>query len=129
MGPPVVAPVPEPEVPEPEVPEPEVPEPEVPTPEVPTPPPETWVPCAVSGRKKKRQCKRKPAGKCIFAGRGLCLATPKNGGKCTSLPRKKPCNRTVGCTWSGGKKSGTCRARRGGRACPLNKRLRQNWLE
>merc|ERR1711959_712009 len=110
MGEPPAPPPPEPPVVAP-VPGPEVPEPEVPTPEVPTPPPETIVPCAVSGRKKKRQCKRKPAGKCIFAGRGLCLATPKNGGKCTSLPRKKPCNRTVGCTWSGGKKSGTCRAR------------------
>ena len=74
--------------------------------------PEAIVPCAVSGPKKKRQCNRqKPAGKCVFAGRGLCLATPKNGGKCTDLPRKKPCVRTVGCTWSGGKKSGACRAR------------------
>ena len=78
----------------------------------PPPSPETIVPCAVSGPKKKRQRNRqKPAGKCVFAGRGLCLATPKNGGKCTDLPRKKPCVRTVGCTWSGGKKSGACRAR------------------
>jgi len=104
------SPVPEPPVVAP-VPESEVPAPEVPTQEAPSPPPESLVPCAVSGRKKKKQCNQKPAGKCIFAGRGLCLPTPKNGGKCTDLPRKKPCVRTGGCTWSGRKKSGTCRAR------------------
>ena len=63
----------------------------------------------MSGRKKKRQCNQKPAGKCIFQKKGKrCLRTPSNGGKCTDY-RRKTCIRVgAPCSWTGGKKRGSC---------------------
>merc|ERR1719396_34975 len=62
-----------------------VPDPDVPGAggETPAPPAPPAVSCAVSGRKKKRQCNQKPAGKCIFQKKGKrCLALPaKCGGE------------------------------------------------
>jgi len=72
-------------------------------------PPGAGVSCAVSGRKKKKQCKEKPAGNCVFLKKGKqCLATPQNGGACSSYGKKKLCKRVGGCMWSGSKKKGSC---------------------
>merc|ERR1712118_205353 len=73
------------------------------------PAPGAGVSCAVSGRKKKKQCKEKPAGNCVFLKKGKqCLATPQNGGACSSYGKKKLCKRVGGCMWSGSKKKGSC---------------------
>merc|ERR1712224_991329 len=37
-----------------------------------------------------------------------CLATPQNGGACSSYGKKKLCKRVGGCMWSGSKKKGSC---------------------
>jgi len=96
-------------VPDPDVP---VPDPDVPGGggETPAPPAPPAVSCAVSGRKKKRQCKQKPAGKCIFQKKGKrCLALPANGGLCTAFTRRKVCRRAGSpCVWTGGRKRGSC---------------------
>jgi len=110
------APVPDVPVPVPDVP---VPVPDVPVPdpdvpggggETPAPPAPPAVSCAVSGRKKKRQCNQKPAGKCIFQKKGKrCLALPANGGLCTAFTRRKVCRRAGSpCVWTGGRKRGSC---------------------
>merc|ERR1719172_220807 len=103
------APVPEVPVPVPDVP---VPDPDVPGSggETPAPPAPPLVSCAVSGRKKKRQCKQKPAGKCIFQKKGKrCLPLPANGGLCTAFTRKRLCRRAGSpCVWTGGRKRGSC---------------------
>merc|ERR1712078_760655 len=36
------------------------------------------------------------------------LATPQNGGACSSYGKKKLCKRVGGCMWSGSKKKGSC---------------------
>jgi len=96
-------------VPDPDVP---VPDPDVPGGggETPAPPAPPAVSCAVSGRKKKRQCNQKPAGKCIFQKKGKrCLALPANGGLCTAFTRRKVCRRAGSpCVWTGGRKRGSC---------------------
>merc|ERR1719281_1289948 len=101
-------PAPVPDVPVP------VPDAPVPVPggggETPAPPAPPAVSCAVSGRKKKRQCNQKPAGKCIFQKKGKrCLALPANGGLCTAFTRRKVCRRAGSpCVWTGGRKRGSC---------------------
>ena len=89
-----------------------VPDPDVPGGggETPAPPAPPAVSCAVSGRKKKRQCKQKPAGKCIFQKKGKrCLPLPANGGLCTAFTRKRLCRRAGSpCVWTGGRKRGSC---------------------
>jgi len=96
-------------VPDPDVP---VPDPDVPGGggETPAPPAPPAVSCAVSGRKKKRQCNQKPAGKCIFQKKGKrCLALPANGGLCTAFTRQRLCRRAGSpCVWTGGRKRGSC---------------------
>ena len=96
-------------VPDPDVP---VPDPDVPGGggETPAPPAPPAVSCAVSGRKKKRQCNQKPAGKCIFQKKGKrCLALPANGGLCTAFTRRKVCRRAGSpSVWTGGRKRGSC---------------------
>lgn len=75
----------------------------------PTSPPLPAVSCAVSGRKRKKQCNRKPAGNCIWQRKGKrCFATPKNGGKCAEYTKRKTCNRVYACLWTGSKKRGSC---------------------
>merc|ERR1719356_1236675 len=87
-------------------------DPDVPGPggETPAPPAPPAVSCAVSGRKKKRQCNQKPAGKCIFQKKGKrCLALPANGGLCSAFTRRKVCRRAGSpCVWTGGRKRGSC---------------------
>jgi len=104
-------PDPVPGVPDP-VPDVPVPDPDVPGGggETPAPPAPPAVSCAVSGRKKKRQCNQKPAGKCIFQKKGKrCLALPANGGLCTAFTRRKVCRRAGSpCVWTGGRKRGSC---------------------
>jgi len=77
-----------------------------PVPEAPEP--EATESCEVFGRRKKSECNRKPSG-CIFQKKGKrCLRTPSNGGKCTDY-RRKTCIRVgAPCSWTGGKKRGSC---------------------
>ena len=64
----------------------------------------------MSGRNKKKQCRQKAAGKCIFLKKGKrCLATPSNGARCSGYARKKLCRRAgPPCVWTGGRKRGSC---------------------
>jgi len=73
------------------------------------------VDCTVSGPKKKKQCKAKPAGSCVFQRKGKqCLPTPwwppyaPNGRTCSAFGKKKLCERVSGCLWSGSRKTGSC---------------------
>ena len=77
-----------------------------PVPEAPEP--EATESCEVFGRRRKSECNRKPSG-CIFQKKGKrCLRTPSNGGKCTDY-RRKTCIRVgAPCSWTGGKKRGSC---------------------
>ena len=88
------------------------PPPRVPPPLVPPPPVQPAVPqanCTVSGPKKKKQCKAKPAASCVFQRKGKrCLPTPLNGGRCSTFGKKKLCERVSGCLWSGSRKTGSC---------------------
>ena len=88
------------------------PPPRVPPPLVPPPPVQPAVPqanCTVSGPKKKKQCKAKPAASCVFQRKGKrCLPTPLNGGTCSTFGKKKLCERVSGCLWSGSRKTGSC---------------------
>ena len=81
-----------------------------PPPKTPSPPETPLVSCAVSGRNKKKQCRQKAAGKCIFLKKGKrCLATPSNGARCSGYARKKLCRRAgPPCVWTGGRKRGSC---------------------
>merc|ERR1711924_196300 len=63
----------------------------------------------VSGPKKKKQCKAKPAASCVFQRKGKrCLPTPLNGGTCSTFGKKKLSERVSGCLWSGSRKTGSC---------------------
>merc|ERR1739847_146043 len=78
-------------------------------PSPPPPEPAATESCTVSGRWKKSECNGKPSGKCVFQKKGKrCLRTPSNGGKCTDY-RRKTCIRVgAPCSWTGGKKRGSC---------------------